>query len=113
MKQLWSGTWTSGSLTLSELPRYNLFMFGLGNDQTQDWWVVAGANPNRGTTSTMMYVTFWGYNVAGQHLYNPFKLVIAGTKITINQRYGNGLFNDDLVHGSTQASRIHRIYGIL
>lgn len=113
MKQLWAGTWTSGSLTLSELPRYNLFMFGLGNDQTQDWWVVAGANPNRGTTSVTMYVTFWGYNVAGQHLYNPFKLVIAGTKITINQRYGNGLFNDDLVHGSTQSSRIHRIYGIL
>lgn len=34
MKLLWSGVWTSGSITVSDLPFYNLFAFGVTNNAT-------------------------------------------------------------------------------
>lgn len=111
-KKIWSGSWTSGSITVSEAPYYNLFAFGVGNDSNQDWWVVAFANAAR-TGDSQIYLSFWGFNQSGQHLYNPFRININGTRLTMAARAGNYLLTDDLVHQATQASKIHTIYGLL
>ena len=46
-KQLWSGIWTSGSLTISELPYYNVFLIaysGAINDDSEDGYLIAMRN---------------------------------------------------------------------
>lgn len=43
-KQLWSGTWSSGSLTLAEVPFYNMFLISFSggtNDTTEDGYLIA------------------------------------------------------------------------
>ena len=43
MKQLWSGTWTSGSITVPEAPYYNIFAFALSQAATASSGVVGAA----------------------------------------------------------------------
>lgn len=48
-KQLWAGTWSSGSLTISELPYYNIFLIGFSateNDDYENGYLVACRAPN-------------------------------------------------------------------
>lgn len=43
-KQLWLGTWSSGSLTLAEVPFYNMFLISFSggtNDTTEDGYLIA------------------------------------------------------------------------
>lgn len=43
-KQLWAGTWTSGSLTLTEVPFYNMFLISFSggtDDTTEDGYLIA------------------------------------------------------------------------
>lgn len=43
-KQLWSGTWSSGSLTLAEVPFYNMFLISFSggtDDTTEDGYLIA------------------------------------------------------------------------
>ena len=43
-KQLWAGTWTSGSLTLAEVPFYNMFLISFSggtDDTTEDGYLIA------------------------------------------------------------------------
>lgn len=43
-KQLWSGIWTSGSITVSEVPYYNMFLIAFSggtNDDSEDGYLVA------------------------------------------------------------------------
>ena len=46
-KQLWAGTWTSGYLTISDLPYYNVFLIGFSateNDDYENGYLVACRN---------------------------------------------------------------------
>lgn len=46
-KQLWSGTWSSGSLTLAEVPFYNMFLISFSggtDDTTEDGYLIANRN---------------------------------------------------------------------
>ena len=47
-KQLWAGTWTSGSLTLTEVPFYNMFLISFSggtDDTTEDGYLIANRKP--------------------------------------------------------------------
>lgn len=40
MKKLWSGTWTSGNITVPEIKYYNKFMFVIGTNTNTGGWVI-------------------------------------------------------------------------
>lgn len=46
-KQLWAGTWSSGSLTLAEVPFYNMFLIAFSGgteDDSEDGYLIANRN---------------------------------------------------------------------
>ena len=40
MKQIWSGTWSTGNITVSEINYYNEFIFVVGNNATNGGWAI-------------------------------------------------------------------------
>lgn len=46
-KQLWAGTWSSGSITVADVPKYNMFLISFSGgteDDTEDGYLIANRN---------------------------------------------------------------------
>ena len=68
MKLLWSGTWSSGSITISELPYYNLFLVRLESAADDSMLFCSRQSPGGSTgeiegslVSKYVDVGFWMY----------------------------------------------------
>ena len=80
-KKLWSGTWSSGSITISDLPYYNAFAFGLVNTVTT---ILAAKDPSDG------YIR--GCSVqqtsAGNVIIYAVNVVANGTTLSVDAQEG-------------------------
>ena len=110
-KQLWSGTWTSGSLTISELPYYNVFLIAYSaaiNDDSEDGYLIAMRNAA-------------GTRISGVGAVNgnsDIRLVtvdftVSGTKITYTSSRFIVITNANALSGYDDSRKIRKITGLL
>lgn len=103
--QLWSGTWSSGSLTLSNLPKYNILV--IETDLTTSSMLVGFRDPNG-------YFVFSGIDENSTHyVIMACSTTASGTKLTINMRPWKMYFNVGWEGVDSKAGSVKRIYGVL
>lgn len=108
-KQIWTGTWTSGSITVSEAPYYNVFGFNFGNPSGQSWTGLGFR-----CDSNIHAFTFSWNNSAAPMASVAAKIGISGTKLSLAGKSHVGLWSNAWTMSSTQSnSGITRIWGIL
>ena len=105
MKLLWSGTWTSGSITVAEAPYYNVFAFANVSDQTEMSIGIRNPGGNRilsfantWTGTTMIPFAIW--------------IVISGTTLKFESDL-RALINKDNSCTTQGGGGIYKIYGVL
>lgn len=109
-KQLWSGTWSSGSLTLAEVPFYNMFLISFSggtNDTTEDGYLIA----NRDATGKR--ISGIGAVIGGTG--NSPRIVccditVDGTKLTYSGLTMTGITSS--IGSFKTARKIRRIVGL-
>ena len=109
-KQLWSGTWSSGSLTLAEVPFYNMFLISFSggtNDTTEDGYLIA----NRDATGKR--ISGIGAVIGGTG--NSPRIVccditVAGTKLTYSGLTMTAITSS--IGSFKTARKIRRIVGL-
>ena len=104
MKQIWSGTWTGGSITIPELPYYNVFVAAY-NSGIQEF----GIGIRRPGASSG---TFFGGNIAnGRNNLNVVKFSASGTTLNMEGSAIAGLGGSySFVPNSVG---VYRIWGVL
>lgn len=109
-KQLWSGTWSSGSLTLAQVPFYNMFLISFSggtDDTTEDGYLIA----NRDATGKR--ISGIGAVIGGTG--NSPRIVccditVDGTKLTYSGLTMTGITSS--IGSFKTARKIRRIVGL-
>lgn len=105
MKLLWSGTWTSGTLSIGELPNYNVFAFQVNGSQSPSPpgnAIIFSARANNELVGATGLATGTDTRIVS------INLKISGTSLT----YSFARYN--LLGGETRTNRpIYRIYGVM
>ena len=110
-KQLWSGTWTSGSLTISELPYYNVFLIaysGAINDDSEDGYLIAMRNAAGTRISGIGSV-----NGGSDMRLVTVDFTVSGTKITYTSSRFIVITNENTLSGYDDNRKIRKITGLL
>lgn len=103
--QLWSGTWSSGSLTLSGLPKYNIL--AMETDLVAGSMLIGLRDPNG-------YFLFSGMDENDEHfIIMTCSTTVSGTKLTISMRPWKMFMNAGWTGVGSKAGSVKRIYGIL
>lgn len=109
-KQLWSGTWSSGSLTLAEVPFYNMFLISFSggtNDTTEDGYLIA----NRDATGKR--ISGIGAVIGGAGNYPRIvccDITVDGTKLTYSGLTMTAITSS--IGSFKTARKIRRIVGL-
>lgn len=103
MKQIWSGSWTSGSINVPELPYYNVFVIQNTSSGTESVIAIRTGSYIRGFSST---------GIAGPALWaNGISLRVNGTTLTLEVLVAVRLSGNQI---STQTGNgIYKIWGLL
>ena len=108
LKLIWSGTWTSGNITVSEAPYYNIFLLGFSDTVTSAFAI-------RSPHSTSTIRGIGGYRVAstGNQQIIAFDIGASGTTLTIKSqpKWVNHTPNSD--HTIATGISVTEIYGVL
>lgn len=108
-KQIWSGTWSGGSITVSEAPYYNLFGFNFGNPSGQSWTGLGFKN-----SSTIHAFTFSWNSSAAPICSVAAKITVSGTTMTLSGKSQVGLWLNEWDKNALQPNAgITKIWGIL
>lgn len=107
MKQIWSGTWSSGNITVSEAPYYNLYIICINNYDTA---VLAIKKP---TKQTVIRGIGGYYSGANQEIHAFSATTDSGGTIwtLVNSGFQRHAPSD--THGAWTATTIVAIYGVL
>lgn len=107
MKQIWSGTWSSGNITVSEAPYYNLYIICINNYDTA---VLAIKKP---TKQTVIRGIGGYYSGANQEIHAFSATTDSGGTIwtLVNSGFQRHAPSD--THGTWTATTIVAIYGVL
>ena len=111
MKELWTGTWTSGSLTISELPFYNILLIGVSDtagDSSENRFIAA----YRSVTNVFSGI---GVSPLGN---NDTRLIVAsfassGTSLSYNYGVRHIVLNSSGVTSIKDNRKVYSIYGLL
>lgn len=109
MKQLWSGTWTSGSITVPEAPYYNVFMIKLRNTNNcliASRTTVGGARIMGGSNGV-----YWQSN--GQAYAFLFACAVNGTTLTLGSNSAGYVVTDQAGNRWITNDGVEEIYGLL
>lgn len=96
MKELWTGTWTSGSLTISELPFYNILLIGVSDsagDSSENRFIAAyrsvtnvfsgiGASPIANNDTRLIVASFASSGTSLSYNYGVRHIVLTGSGVT-------------------------------
>ena len=111
MKELWTGTLSSGSLTISELPYYNVFAVDIADavaDTTKNRRVIL----LRSSTNALTGVT--GSNTGSDYRIYIVQLVANGTSLQYNQGVTMMAFSSSGSISTVDPTRkIYGVYGLL
>ena len=110
-KQLWSGTWTSGSLTISELPYYNVFLIaysGANNDDAEHGYLIALRNAAGTRISGIGAI-----NGGSDMRLVTVDLTVSGTKITYDSSNFVVITNGNTLSTYKGTRKIRKITGLL
>ena len=106
MKLLWEGSWTSGTITVPELPYYNVFYVVLSNADPNDW---PGIGFIRGSS-----VSFVSHSIAGNSwIIAQVIAKISGTTLTYSYGKTHVYQANTGATSTVQISRVREIYGLL
>lgn len=109
-KQLWAGTWTSGSLTLAELPYYNMFMFafsGSNADDAEHGYLIGIRDATGKRISGIGAI-----NGAGDMRLVTVDLTVDGTKITYDSSRFVVITGGNALSAHAGGRKIRRIVGL-
>ena len=107
-KQIWNGTWSSGSITVSEAPYYNCFIF-MSSESTTPIPVYRYINDNATLRGAGFQTYLSGSNNA--FLIYGFDGDANGTTLTMGRAHQMAVYSNSST-GNTQAITISRIYGV-
>lgn len=108
-KQIWSGTWSTGSITVGDAPYYNVFGFVFGNGSVQNWTGVGFRHDG----IIKAYSFGWNSNAA-PIVSTSCSIAVSGTRLSMQGKASVGLWLNSWSVGSTQSNMtIHRIYGLI
>lgn len=96
MKELWTGTWTSGSLTISELPFYNILLIGVSDaagDSSENCFIAAyrsvtnvfsgiGVSPLANNDTRLIVASFASSGTSLSYNYGVRHIVLTGSGVT-------------------------------
>ena len=106
MKLLWEGSWTSGTITVPELPYYNVFFVVLSNLDPNAW---PGIGFMSGTG-----LSFVSHSIAGNSwIITQVIAKVSGTTLTYAYGKTHVYVTNTGASSTTQAARIREIYGLL
>lgn len=108
-KQIWSGTWSGGSITVSEAPYYNLFGFNFGNPSGQTWTGLGFRN------GSVIHAFTFSWNSSGVPICSvAVKITVSGTTMSLTGKSQVGLWLNEWDKNALQSNAgITKIWGIL
>lgn len=110
MKQLWSGVWSSGSITVAELPYYNVFAFGMSTGiagDTLDGYFIGIRDANNG-------ITAGGVSASGSDIrINGAFFKASGTTLAYQNGLNWAIINASGLANYKEKRKVMRIYGLL
>lgn len=112
MKELWTGTWTSGNLIISELGYYNVFLFNVSTsagDTSGDTFCIGIRTPNGKSIRV-----FGAVGSGSDSRYITGSFAIGSTVSTLS--YSNGLAMHTIgtvINSYTTGRKVYGIYGLL
>lgn len=105
MKQIWSGTWSSGSITVSELPYYNVFTLEAYVNSAYHKMFIGVITPSRNNIAFGVL----GGSMAGTEIY-ALNVEVSGTSFNVTR---NTWFNPEGGVYTNNAIKIVKIFGVL
>ena len=106
MKLLWEGSWTSGSITVPELPYYNAFCATLSNADPNEW---QGIGFTHGTSLSLV-----SHSIAGTSwIICQVIAKVSGSTLTYSYGKTHVYRTDTGAASMVQISRVRAIYGLL
>ena len=106
MKLLWEGSWTSGTITVPDLPYYNTFCVILSNADANDW---AGIGFTSGSG-----LSFVSHSLQGTYwIISQVIAKASGSTLTYLRGKTQVYQADTGAFSNTQIARVRSIYGLL
>ena len=108
MKEIWSGTWSSGSITVSEAPYYNVFLLELADTVTCIWALRTQRN-----TATIRGIGGYLVPSTGNQQLVAIDIAASGTSLTMEARPRWMNHTPSGEHSGVTNTSVSKIYGVL